>query len=362
MRRPGMYLDLQVFTPGLAAPTVATPVRHARRPGAAVTEELVSIVVPLYNEEDNVRPLTTQIAAVMTTHGLAYELLLIDDGSDDQTWAGITAVAAENPAVVGISLAGNFGQTLSLRAGFERAKGGIVVAMDGDLQHDPAYLPQFVARIRAGYDMVGGAKAKRPEGRAHSLLANSAHKLISVLSGVQLDYFGATYKAYRSFLLQDAELLGDAHRFLGALLVRKGIRYCEFPIEIRERQHGTSKYHLSKAFLVVVDLVMLRFFLRYSRKPFRLFGVLGLLSLGAGLLATSALLVGSLFFGVNISHRFPMEFIFSLFLIMGGDFLICFGLLAEIGTHTYYARRNRPPYVVRQELRQANPPPVQESA
>ena len=356
MNRPDMYLDFQVFAPEAAAQAAAAPARRARRPSAVVTEELVSIVVPLYNEEDNVRPLATQIAAVMTTHGLAYELLLIDDGSDDQTWAAIAAVAAENPAVVGISLAGNFGQTLSLRAGFERARGGIVVAMDGDLQHDPAYLPQFVARIRAGYDMVGGAKAKRPDGRAHSLLATAAHKLIAALSGVHLDYFGATYKAYRSYLLRDAELLGDAHRFLGALLVRKGIRYCEFPIEIRERQHGTSKYHLSKAFLVAVDLVMLRFFLRYSRTPFRLFGVLGLLSLGAGLLATGSLLVSSIFFGVNISHRFPIEFIFSLFLVMGGIFLICFGLLAEIGTHTYYARRNRPPYVVRHELRPATPP------
>ena len=356
-----MYLDSQILSPAPATRAVKARAPRVRRLGGAAADELVSIVVPLYNEEDNVRPLAEQIAAVMAAHGLAYELLLIDDGSDDQTWAGIAAVSAKNPAVVGISLAGNFGQTLSLRAGFERARGGIVVAMDGDLQHDPAYLPEFVARIRAGYDMVGGAKAKRPEGRAHALLANAAHKLIAALSGVQLDYFGATYKAYRSFLLRDAELLGDAHRFLGALLVRKGIRYCEFPIEIRERQHGISKYHLSKAFLVAVDLVMLRFFLRYSRTPFRLFGVLGLLSLGAGLLATGSLLVSSVFFGVNISHRFPIEFIFSLFLVMGGIFLICFGLLAEIGTHAYYARRNRPPYLVRHELRQAEPP-VQESA
>ncbi len=331
------------------------PVRRAAEP-AAEAAELVSIVVPFYNEQDSVRPLAEQIAGVMTAHGLPYELLLVNDGSEDQTWARITALAAENPAVVGIDLAGNYGQTLGLRAGFERARGEIVVAMDGDLQHDPAYLPQFVAYIREGYDMVSGAKAKRPEGRAHSLLANTAHKLIAALSGVQLDYFGATYKAYRRYLLHNVELLGDAHRFLGALVARKGIRYREFPIEIKERQFGTSNYGLSKAFSVLVDLVMLRFFLRYSRKPFRLFGVLGILTLGVGLLATGSLLVGSVFFGVNISHRFPMEFIFSLFLIMSGIFLICFGLLAEIGTHAYYARRNRAPYVVRHELRAPTPP------
>ena len=338
-----MFTDLLAYAPAPAAPPAVKVVLG--------DDELVSIVVPLYNEQDSVRPLAEQIDLVMTAHGLPYELLLVNDGSEDQTWARITALAANNPAVVGIDLAGNYGQTLSLRAGFERARGGIVVAMDGDLQHDPAYLPQFVAYIREGYDMVGGAKAKRPDGAAHSLLANTAHKLIARLSGVQLEYFGATYKAYRRYLLRNVELLGDSHRFLGALVAQKGIRYREFPIEIRQRQFGASHYGMGKALLVAVDLVMLRFFLRYSRKPFRLFGVMGIVSLGAGLLATLGFLVSSVFFGVNISQRFPMEFIFSLFLIMSGIFLICFGLLAEIGTHAYYARRNRAPYVVRQELR-----------
>ena len=340
------------MSPSAAESFVAAPISAplSRPAPLATAAELISIVVPMYNEQDSVRPLAEQIAAVMRGHDLAYELLLINDGSQDQTWTNIAALAAENPAIVGIDLAGNYGQTLSLRAGFERARGEIIVAMDGDLQHDPAYLPQFVAYIREGYDMVGGAKAKRPENAARSLLANTAHRLIATLSGVQLEYFGATYKAYRSYLLRNAELLGDAHRFLGAMVARKGIRYREFPIEIHERQFGTSNYGLSKAFSVLVDLVMLRFFLRYSRTPFRLFGVLGLLSLGTGLLGTGGMLVGSLFFGVNISQRFPMEFIFSLFLIMTGIILICFGLLAEIGTYAYYARRNRAPYAVRHEL------------
>ena len=310
--------------------------------------DFISIVVPLYNEQESVRPLAEQIAAVMEANHLPYELLLVNDGSADQSWAAISALAAENPHIVGIDLAGNYGQTLSLRAGFERAKGSIIIAMDGDLQHDPAYLPQFVAYIQEGYDMVGGAKAKRPEGATRSLLANTAHKLISSISGVKLEYFGATYKAYRRYLLQNVEMLGDSHRFLGALVARKGIRYREFPIEIHERQFGTSNYGLGKAFSVLVDLVMLRFFLRYSRKPFRLFGVMGIVGLLAGLAATGSLLVGSIFFGVNIAANFPMEFIFSLFLIMGGIFLISFGLLAEIGTYAYYARRNRAPFAIRQ--------------
>ncbi|TPG64503.1 glycosyltransferase [Hymenobacter nivis] len=310
-------------------------------------DELISIVVPLYNEAQSVRTLASQIVEVMETHGFRYELILVNDGSADQTWGHISALAAANPHIIGLDMAGNYGQTLGLRAGFEQAQGSIVVAMDGDLQHDPAYLPEFVRLIRAGYDMVGGAKSKRPEGFLKTLISNGAHNIISRLSGVKLEYFGATYKAYRRYLLTNVEMLGDAHRFLGALVARKGVRYIEFPIEIRAREFGTSNYGLNKVFKVIVDLLILRFTVVYARKPFRLFGVLGILSLLIGGALTTGFLIGSVFFGVNIADRFPMEFIFSLFLIMGGIFLLSFGVLAEIGTYTYFARRNRRPYVLR---------------
>ena len=316
-------------------------------------DELISVVVPLYNEQDSVRTLAGQIVAVMETHGFRYELILVNDGSADGTWGHIRALTAANPCIVGLDMAGNYGQTLGLRAGFEQAKGDIVVAMDGDLQHDPAYLPEFVRLIREGYDMVGGAKSKRPEGFFKTVISNGAHQLISRLSGVKLAYFGATYKAYRRYLLTNVEMLGDAHRFLGALVARKGVRYIEFPIEIRAREFGTSNYGLSKVFKVIVDLLILRFLLVYARKPFRLFGVLGILGLLVGGALTTSFLIGSVFFHVNISVRFPMEFIFSLFLIMGGIFMLSFGVLAEIGTYTYYARRNRRPYVLRQVASQA---------
>ncbi len=318
-------------------------------------DELISVVVPLYNEQDSVRTLAGQIVDVMETHGFRYELILVNDGSADGTWGHIRALAAANPCIVGLDMAGNYGQTLGLRAGFEQAKGDIVVAMDGDLQHDPAYLPEFVRLIREGYDMVGGAKSKRPEGFFKTVISNGAHQLISRLSGVKLAYFGATYKAYRRYLLTNVEMLGDAHRFLGALVARKGVRYIEFPIEIRAREFGTSNYGLSKVFKVIVDLLILRFFLVYARKPFRLFGVLGIVALLVGGALTTGFLIGSVFFHVNISARFPMEFIFSLFLIMGGIFMLSFGVLAEIGTYTYYARRNRRPYVLRQVASQAVP-------
>jgi len=323
-------------------PPLATPTAHTAFTG------LISVVAPLYNEADTAALLVARVAEVMTAHGYDYELILVNDGSADRSWDIMRGLAAANPRVVAIDLAGNYGQTISLRAGFAQARGEVIIAMDGDLQHDPAYIPQFMSLINEGYDLVGGAKAKRPEGAIATALATAAHGIIRRLSGVQLRYFGATYKAYRSYLVQNVEMLGDAHRFLGALVARKGLRYCEFPIEIHERQFGQSNYKISKLFYVILDLFILRFFIVHGRKPFRLFGVAGLLSLLVGGALAGQFLVRSVFFKLNIFGTYPLEFIFSLFLIMAGIFLLCFGVLAEIGMYNYYSRPSRPPYVVRQ--------------
>ena len=320
---------------------LATPTAHTAFAG------LISVVAPLYNEVDTVAQLVRRVGAVMQEHGYDYELILVNDGSTDSSWQLLRELAAHDRHLVAIDLAGNYGQTLSLRAGFAQARGEVIIAMDGDLQHDPAYIPQFISLINEGYDMVGGAKAKRPEGRLATALATTAHGIIRRLSGVQLRYFGATYKAYRSYLVKNVELLGDAHRFLGALVARKNLRYCEFPIEIHERQFGQSNYKISKLFYVILDLFILRFFIVHGRKPFRLFGLAGLLSLLTGGVLAGQFLIRSIFFGLNIEARYPLEFIFSLFLLMAGIFLLCFGVLAEIGMYNYYSRRTRQPYVVR---------------
>ena len=309
---------------------------------------LISVVAPLYNEAETVAELVRRVAAVMHAHGYHYELILVNDGSADRSWSIMQELAAHDSTLVAIDLAGNYGQTISLRAGFAQARGEVIIAMDGDLQHDPAYIPQFMSLLNEGYDMVGGAKAKRPEGAIATALATTAHGIIRHLSGVQLRYFGATYKAFRSYLVKNVEMLGDAHRFLGALVARKGLRYCEFPIEIHERQFGQSNYKISKLFYVILDLFILRFFIVHGRKPFRLFGLAGLLCLLVGGTIAGQFLVRSVFFGLNIEAKYPLEFIFSLFLLMAGLFLLCFGVLAEIGMYIYYSRPTRQPYVVRQ--------------
>ncbi len=306
----------------------------------------VSIVVPMLNEEENVRELVYGVNDVLDSLQYDSEIILINDGSSDNTWTIIMELSNENSKVKGIDLAGNYGQTIALRAGFKEAKGDVIIAMDGDLQHDPKYIPEFLKYIEMGYDMVGGAKENRPEGWFKSRLSDIAHAIICRLSGVNLKYFGATFKAYRSYLLKNSNLIGDAHRFLGAIVAKDGIRYTEFPIDIRERKAGESSYTFSKVFLVLVDLFFLKFIISYMNKPFRLFGVSGGIILFTGFIFTSILTFGSLFFNFHIKEDYIAEFLFSIFLMLFGLLLVSFGLIAEIGIHNYYTRGNEP-YTVR---------------
>ncbi len=308
--------------------------------------KFVSVVVPMLNEEENVRELVHGVNDVLD--GLHYdsEIILINDGSCDNTWNTIMELSCENARIKGLDLAGNYGQTIALRAGFKEAKGDVIIAMDGDLQHDPKYIPEFLKYIEMGYDMVGGAKENRPEGWLTRQLSDLAHAIICRLSGVNLKYFGATFKAYRSYLLKNSNLIGDAHRFLGAIVAKDGIRYTEFPIDIQERKAGQSNYNLSKVFLVLVDLFFLKFFVSYMNKPFRLFGVSGGIILFVGLVLTSILTFGSLFFNFHIKEDYIAEFLFSIFLMLFGLLLVSFGLIAEIGIHNYYTKGNEP-YTIR---------------
>lgn len=310
-------------------------------------KKMVSIVVPFFNEEGNIEELANQVTRVMSASGYPYELIMVNDGSNDLTWFHMQSVVVTYPNVIALDLAGNYGQTIALRAGFEKASGEIIVAMDGDLQHDPVYIPQFLKHIENGYDMIGGSKAKRPEGKLKGFLSNTAHALICRLTGVKMQYFGATFKVFRSYLLKNSNMLGDAHRFLGALVARKGIRYMEVPIDILERNSGTSKYKWSKAFYVLLDLIFLKFIVSYIRKPFRLFGVAGLVSFLSGAGGAMFYILGSVFANFNIKENYLAEFLFSLTLIMIGAIFLSFGIIAEIGVYNYFSKNSLPPYNVR---------------
>ena len=310
---------------------------------------IVSVLVPVFNEQENIKQLTEEIIEAVKNEIYTFEIILVNDGSIDETWNIIENLSEKNKTVKGIDLAGNYGQTIALRAGLENSTGDIVVMMDGDLQHDPTYIPQFLRYLEDGYDMAGGSKANRPGNIFKRWLANFAHFIIRHLSGVKMKYFGATFRAYRRYLLENTNMLGDAHRFLGAIVARKGVKFIEIPIEIRERNAGKSKYKLKKVFLVILDLIFLKFTVSYMNKPFRLFGLYGGLVFLIGLVCTMILIFGSIFGNVHIRENYLAELLFSVFLILIGLFVIAIGIIAEIGIYNHFSRHQQCPYNIREK-------------
>jgi uncharacterized protein (DUF486 family) len=213
----------------------------------------------------------------------------------------------------------------------------VIFAMDGDLQHDPAYIPQMVGYFEQGYELVSTYKDQTPDGKIKAFLSRVAHNYIKKISGVSLKYFGATFKGYRRYLLEDINLLADSHRFLGSLVLRKGVKYIEFPIKIKDRQFGKSSYSISKLFTVLIDLIFLKFLVSYMTKPFRLFGLWGIICFGIGFFLMSLILGGWAFVGIHVAGDYLAEFVFSIFLILFGLFMLLLGFVAEIGVYNYYS-------------------------
>ncbi len=309
--------------------------------------DIVSVLLPVYNEQDNIKQLVDEIVDSVKEEKYTFEILLVNDGSIDDTWVIIEELSLKYKQVKGIDLAGNYGQTIALRAGLENSTGDIVVMMDGDLQHDPAYIPEFLRYIEEGYDMAGGSKANRPGNMIQKWLANLAHFIIRTISGVKMKYFGATFRAYRRYLLENTNMLGDAHRFLGAVVAIKGVRFIEVPIEIRGRNAGKSKYKLKKVFLVILDLIFLKFTVSYMNKPFRLFGLYGGLTFLIGFVFTMILLIGSILSNIHIREDYLAEFLFCVFLMLIGLFVIAIGIIAEIGIYNYFSKHQQKPYNIR---------------
>jgi glycosyltransferase involved in cell wall biosynthesis len=312
----------------------------------------ISVVTPIYNEEKNIPELCTQLHRVLTSLPYDFEIILVNDGSADLSHQKIHEMTLMYPEVKGIDLAGNYGQTIALRAGFELAKGEVIIAMDSDLQHDPSDIIRFMKKIEEGYDLVGGAKESRPDGWFKSKLSSFAHNLISKLAQVDMSYFGATYKAYRSYLLNHTNLLGDSHRFMGAIVARKGMRYTEIPITIHERLHGTSNYKMNKVWKVLLDLIFLKFFISYLNKPFRLFGSVGFIFSFLGLIGVILIAIGNLFFNLNVKEEYLVEFFSCAFLIVMGLLFLSIGVLAELGVYNYYGQKRKSPYTIRSIMKQ----------
>ncbi|MCE9616325.1 MAG: glycosyltransferase family 2 protein [Lentisphaerae bacterium] len=310
----------------------------------------LSIVVPVYNERESVEVLCTQVHAALDKLGRPYEVILVDDGSTDGTWETLTTLSAKYPHLRLIRFRGNFGQTAAMSAGFHAARGDVVITLDADLQNDPADIPLLLAKMGEGFDVVSGWRKDRQDPfinrRLPSMLANG---LISCITGVSLHDYGCTLKAYRRSVIQDVHLYGEMHRFIPALCSWVGATVGEVPVNHRARQFGKSKYGISRTFRVVLDLLTVKFLMRYSRGPMQIFGRIGFGFAGGALLMLAAIIVDRIF---GIADPFllkrPFWVITPLMFLGFALQFVCVGLLAEIQIRTWHESQDKRIYTIKE--------------
>ena len=309
----------------------------------------LSVVVPLYNEEESLPHLVEQLLAALRPSGERFELVLVNDGSSDRTAEVLERLSQDIPELVGVLLRKNYGQTAAMAAGFDVAQGEVIVSLDGDLQNDPADIPMLLAKLREGYDLVSGWRHQRQDAALQRKLPSKiANRLIGRVTGVRLHDYGCSLKAYRRDVLSDMRLYGELHRFLPALAFIEGARITEVKVNHRARQFGSSKYGIDRTFRVLMDLLTVWFMKRFLTRPMYVFGFGGLIAILTSLVASTYLLVIKLM-GSDIGNR-PL---LTLAVVLGlaGIQLFCFGLLGELQIRTYHESQDRPIYRIRETLR-----------
>ena len=311
----------------------------------------LSVVVPLFNEQESLAPLVERILSHVRPLGLSFELVLVDDGSRDRTPELLGQLAATVPELVAVRLRRNYGQTAAMAAGFDASCGEVIVTLDGDLQNDPADIPLLLEKLNQGFDLVSGWRHRRQDAALSQLLPSLlANRLIARVTGVKLHDYGCSLKAYRREVIDDLNLYGELHRFLPALAFIEGARITEVQVTHHPRRYGKSNYGIDRTFRVLMDLLTVWFMKRFLTRPMYVFGSGGLVAMGAGLLVALWLVGEKLLIGTNIGDR-PL-LLMALICFLTGVQLFCFGLLAEIQMRTYHESQGRPIYRVRDILRQ----------
>src|SRR4051812_47793910 len=309
----------------------------------------ISVVIPLFNEEENVQALLDELFSALTRLGRTHEVICVDDGSRDGTFSALSRLAAQRPELRVIRFRLNFGQTAAMSAGIEAARGDVIVPMDGDLQNDPADIGKLLARLDAGADVVSGWRKHRKDKEfGRKLPSRVANRMISAISGVRLHDYGCSLKAYRRDVLRDVKLYGEMHRFIPIYASWQGARVTEMVVNHRARRAGKSKYGLSRTLKVVLDLMVVKFLASYATKPIHVFGGFGLLSwLGAP--PPFALAVYFKLTGQKGFVETPLPLLPGAF-TLGGFLRLLLGLLAELVIRTYYESQDKRPYLVSEEL------------
>lgn len=314
------------------------------------TQVDVSVVIPLYNEEGNLRKLYEELHAVLSDKNYSYEILFINDGSSDATEEIIKELTEKDPAITAVTFRRNFGQTAAMSAGFDFSRGKVIITMDGDLQNDPADIPKLLEQINLGYDIVTGWRHKRQDPflnrRLPSIIAN---KLISYITGVHIHDYGCTLKAFKKEIVENINLYGEMHRFIPAIASAMGISIAEVKVNHRARIHGSSKYGITRTFRVILDLITVKFLLSYSNRPIHIFGLVGMSSFSLGAIVAFILIVQRQFYGIPLADR-PLFLLSVLFVFMGIQF-ITLGLISELQIRTYHESQKKPIYYVKNVLR-----------
>jgi glycosyltransferase involved in cell wall biosynthesis len=316
----------------------------------------LSVVIPIYNEAENIPNLHAEVTGALAGLELDYEIVYVDDGSADQSFALLRRIAQADPRAVVVSFRRNFGQTAAMSAGFDHARGHIIVTMDGDLQNDPRDIPKLLAKLNEGYDIAAGWRLDRQDAYlTRKLPSQLANRLISRITQVHLHDYGCTLKAFRREVIENIRLYGEMHRFIPAIASGVGVRIAEIPVNHRPRRAGKSKYGLGRTVRVVLDLITVKFLLTYSTRPIQIFGLWGLIAGGLGFLLAFFYAFQRLFLGVPLGNKPGL--LLAVLLIFIGVQLISIGLLGEMQVRTYYETQAKPTYLVREVLNREPPAP-----
>jgi glycosyltransferase involved in cell wall biosynthesis len=311
---------------------------------------MLSIVIPIHNEEPSILPLYDRLTSVLEHVQRPYEILFVDDASTDRSFELLANLVETDGHLKVIRLRRNFGQTAALSAGFHEAKGDVIIAMDGDLQHAPEDIPALLEKVDQGYDIASGWRKRRVDNAImRKFPSRIANWLMAKASGIELHDFGTTFKAYRAEVLKDVNLYGELHRFIPALANMYGARVVEVPIRNVPRAAGDSHYGISRTFRVMFDILTIKFMLKYFTRPMHFFGMLGLTGTGLGGLTMFYLLVKKIMgYDIIVEHG-PLMLAGGM-LFLGGIMMFCTGLIGEMMMRTYFESQDRRIYAVREIL------------
>tara|TARA_Y100000589_G_scaffold81992_1_gene75944 strand:- start:4146 stop:5111 length:966 start_codon:yes stop_codon:yes gene_type:complete len=309
------------------------------------SDNKVSIIVPVYNEQESISLLINEIVEVMNLNKISFELIVINDGSKDDTKKILKTLSQSTCQLVVINLRKNYGQTAAMAAGFDNASNDIIITLDGDLQNDPNDIPHLIAIINEGYDLVCGWRFNRKDKLlSRKIPSKIANKLIGLVTGINIHDYGCSLKAFKKEIIKDIKLYGELHRFLPVLANIEGAKIIEMKVNHRSRKYGSSKYGIDRTFRVLMDLLTVWFMNKFLTRPMYVFGFIGILSILSSLFITSYLLIIKIL-GEDIGSR-PL-LMFALILGVAGVQLFSFGLLGELLIRTYHESQNRPIYRVR---------------